>query len=324
MKKIFNIKLLALALSFSSVAYVSCNDDDLNLGKKEKPVLTSEVTNHTVKEGDIVTLNFTLSKAINKPVQYRLVMLEESTATDQEDYVIPGCRSNDPDCVAIEENGGPVGYIFEIPAYATEYSLDINIPSDVLVEGVETLKLKAIPNRTLLGTVDNLIFDINIEDSSDLIIDLNWSGTFDNSGTPTDFCELDMDLELYDPNGDLIATSYTNCPEQIIIPVSAPDGTYWLDASLWTTSGYSQPINIPANVIFNKPGIALSQTFDASSYFPMANGGFLEGNNDYLISFEIIKTGHTFTINDPDGATVFQGRIAKNIANKRALKMKRR
>lgn len=321
MKKINIIRFLFTSILFSSLVIITaCNDDDVDLGSKVKPVLTSTTTTFTAKEGDVVTLEFTLDKAINKPIQYRLVMLEENTATDLEDYSIPGCRSNDPDCVAIEENGGPVGYIFEIPAYATSYSVDIALLNDLDIESTENLKLKVISNRTLLGTVGDLVFDINIENSSDLVIDLNWSGSFDDNGTMVDNCELDMDLELIDSEGNYIDFSYNNCPEQLILSTALADGTYYLDVSLWTTFGYSQPINIPASVIFNKPGIPLSETEDVSSYFPMDQGGLNDGNSNAIITFEITKEGHTFTITNPDSDIVFQGRKAKRTGNRSKLK----
>jgi hypothetical protein len=321
MKKINIIKLLFTTALFSSIVMLTgCNDDDVNLGHNVKPVLTSSTTTYTAKEGDVITLEFTLDKAINKPIEYRLVMLDESTATDLEDYSIPGCRSNDPDCVAIEENGGPVGYIFEIPAYTTNYSLDISLLNDLEIESTENLKLKVVSNRTLLGTVGDLVFDINIENSSDLVIDLNWSGTFDDGGNMVDNCDLDMDLELLDSNFDYIDFSYNNCPEQLTLSTSMPDGTYYLDVSLWTTSGYFQPINIPASVTFNKPGIPLLETEDISSYFPMDQGGLDDGNSNAIITFEITKAGHNFTITNPDNQVVFNGRKAKRAGNRRNLK----
>ncbi len=321
MKKINILRFLFTTALFSSLVIItSCNDDDVNLGSKVKPVLTSSNTTFTAKEGDVVTLDFTLDKAINKPIQYRLVMLDESTATDLEDYSIPGCRSNDPDCVAIEENGGPVGYIFEIPAYTTSYSVDISLLNDLDIESTENLKLKVVSNRTLLGTVGDLVFDINIENSSDLVIDLNWSGTFDDGGTTVDNCDLDMDLELLDSNFDYIDFSYNNCPEQLTLSTSMPDGTYYLDVSLWTNSGYNQPVNIPALVTFNKPGIPLVETENVSSYFPMNQGGLDDGNSNAIITFEIKKVGHTFTIKNPDNQVVFQGRIAKRSGNRVNLK----
>ena len=166
MKKISNYKYLILAILSLGGLLIACNEDVEDLGKKDKPELTADgSTSIIVSEGNDAVLHFKLSKAINKPIQYRLVMLDESTATDQEDYVIPGCRSNDPDCVAIEENGGSVGYIFEIPAYATEYNVNIATIFDDLREDDEYLKLKVISNRTLLGTVNELYYDITIQNS---------------------------------------------------------------------------------------------------------------------------------------------------------------
>lgn len=323
MKKILNFKHIASFLLIG-VLIASCQDDDsTNISSSVKPVLTAEVTSVTVSEGEDAVLNFTLDKAINKPIQYRLVMLDESTAIDQDDYVIPGCRSNDPDCVAIEENGGPVGYIFEIPAYATEYSVNIQTILDAEAEGAENLRLKVISNRTLLGTVGDLVFDINIQNvaSDDLSIRLNWDGTFESGGESVDFCDVDMDLELYDSSFDLIDFSYNDCPEALtLITPDTPDGTYYLDVSLWTTSGYTETINVPARINFFKAGSTFNETTDISTYFPMADGGLDDGNGDALITFEIVKTGNTYTITDPDGSTVFQGRMANSQAKKNAKK----
>lgn len=312
MKKISNYKYHILAALFLGIFFIACNEDVEDLGKKEKPELTADgSTSITVSEGTDAVLNFKLSKAINEPIQYRLVMLDESTATDQDDYIIPGCRSNDSDCVAIEENGGPVGYIFEIPAYTTEYSVNISTIFDDLGEADEHLKLKVISNRTLLGTVNELFYDITIQNSvsDDLNIRLDWSGTFTSGTDVVDNCTLDMDLELYDSNFDLIDFSYSNCPESLILDTSSlPDGTYYLDASLWTTAGYTENVNIPANLTFIKPGTAFNETYDLSTFFPMQDGGLDDGNGNALVEYMIVKAGTVYTITDPNGDTVFQGK----------------
>ena len=166
MKKIANHKYRILSFLFFGLLSIACNDDTEDLGHKDKPVLTADGdTSITVTEGEDAVLSFKLNKTIDQPIQYRLVMLDESTATDQDDYIIPGCRSNDPDCVAIEENGGPVGYIFEIPADTSEYTVNIATITDGLTEGDETLKLKVVSNRTLLGVVNDLYYTITIKDN---------------------------------------------------------------------------------------------------------------------------------------------------------------
>lgn len=321
MRKIVNYKYSLLAILSLTTVFMACDDDVEDLGKKEKPVLTANgPTDITVSEGIDAVLKFKLNKAINEPIQYRLVILnDESSATDQDDYVIPGCRSNDPDCVAIEENGGPVGYIFEIPEYTTEYEVNIATIFDDLGEVPEKLKLKVISNRTLLGVVDELYYTININNSvsNDLNIRLNWSGTFMSGGNEIDNCDLDMDLELYDSSFNIIADSYSSCPESIIIDTATtPNGTYYLAASLWTTAGFLETVNIPAKISFLKPGTASNSTFDLSSSFPMQAGGLTDGNSNAVVVYTIVKSGTTYTITDSNGATVFQGRLANKIKNK--------
>jgi hypothetical protein len=325
MKKIINYKYSILAILSLTMVFIACNDDVEDLGKKEKPVLTANgPTSITVSEGNDAVLKFKLNKAINEPIQYRLVILnDESSATDQDDYVIPGCRSNDPDCVAIEENGGPVGYIFEIPAYTTEYDVNIATIFDDLGEQAETLKLKVISNRTLLGTVDELYYTVTLNNSAtnNLNVRFNWNGTFTSGGEEVDNCDLDLDLELYDSGGNLLDTSYFNCPESLILDTATlADGTYTLFASLWTTAGYSENINIPATITFIKPGTAFNESYDLSSFFPMQDGGLADGNPNAGVEYTIVKLGTTYTITDANGDTVFQGRHSKNIKSSRGKK----
>ncbi len=321
MKKIANYNSILLAILSVTMIFISCNEDE-DLGKKEKPVLTANgPTDITVSEGNDAILKFKLDKAINEPIQYRLVIInEQSSATDQDDYIIPGCRSNDPSCVAIEENGGPVGYIFEIPEYTTEYDVNIATIFDDLGEVPETLKLKVISNRTLLGVVGELYYTVNINNSAseDLNIRFNWDGTFTSGTDQIDNCDLDLDLELYDSSNNLIDFSYSNCPEELILDSSTlANGTYSLIASLWTTDGYLENVNIPAFITFIKPGTAFNETYNLSTFFPMQLGGLDDGNPNAFVEYTIVKNGLIYTVTDTSGTTVFQGRLSGVIKNNR-------
>lgn len=326
MRKKINFKYLVSALIIG-FALISCEDDDTtNISSSVKPNLTAEVTTLTVNEGEQATLNFTLDRAFNKPIQYRLVMLDESTATDQDDYIIPGCRSNDPDCVAIEENGGPVGYIFEIPPYTTNYSVNIETILDELNESTENLKLKVISNRTLFGTVGDLVFDISIVNtvSDDLSIRFNWDGTFESGGDAVDFCDIDLDLELYNStSAQPILTSYNDCPEKIVMESSLADGDYTLIASFWSASGYSETVNIPAFLTFYKAGSTFNQTLDLSESFPLDQGGLDDGNDAAYRFYTITKAGTTYTVKDETDTVVAEGRMSnlvKNFKKRKSLK----
>lgn len=326
MKKLINYKYFLLAILSLTMVSIACEDDE-DLGKKEKPVLTANgPTDITVSEGFDAVLKFKLNKAINEPIQYRLVLLnDQSSATDQDDYVIPGCRSNDPDCgIAIEENGGPVGYIFEIPAYTTEYEVNIATIVDDMGESSENLLLKVISNRTLLGTVGELYYNITINNTDNLKIGLDWSGTFVSGGNTIDNCDLDMDLELYDALGDLVDFSYSDCPEGLTLATNdLADGTYTLSASLWTTAGYSETINIPANITFFKPGTSLNSTYNISASFPMQDGGLDDGNPNAHVDYTIVKNGGQYTVTNSSSVIVFQGRNSlKNLAIKQKIKAK--
>jgi len=91
---------------------------------------------------------------------------------------------------------------------------------------------------------------------------------------------------------------------------------------LWSTGGYFENINIPAKIQFLKPGTAFNETYDISSLFPMQDGGLDDGNNNAIIEYTIEKLGTTYTITDPNGNTVFQGRQQAHQIHSERLKNK--
>jgi hypothetical protein len=123
----------------------------------------------------------------------------------------------------------------------------------------------------------------------------------------------------------LLDFSYSNCPEGLILETATlADGTYYLDASLWTTAGYTESVNIPAQLTFIKPGSSFNESYNLSEFFPMQDGGLDDGNGSALIEYTIVKSGTIYTITDPDGATVFQGKQkTKEIRSARLKKKKK-
>lgn len=309
MKRQIIYSLLAI-----SALFTSCREDDVTLAHKEKPNLTAAITSYTVTEGETLAFDFQLDKAINDDVEYKLVILPEGTAEDGKDFIVPdGCLSNDPDCVgAIEENGGPAGYIFTIPAYTTSYTFNIETVQDLLPEGTENFKVKVYSRRTLKGTVSDFTIDVAINNftSTNLVARFDWTGTYtDTNGDQQSTCDLDLDLEFYDTSGNIVEDSYTNCPEQII-STSLPDGDYAIYASFWSLAGADPAPNqdIPFTVTVAKQGIWV-EDFEFSGVFNTDMVSAEDGNPDAYIQVAVVtKNGTTYTLKDNDGNTLQTGK----------------
>lgn len=326
MRKIYNkITVLAL-LSLSSLAYFSCNEEDTEFGKKDKPVLSAVNKTYTVVEGQPFELEFTLDKAVNDPLEYKLVIMPDGTAEDQVDYYIPdGCLSNDPNCVAIEENGGTVGYVFTVPPYTTNYTLTIETIADFLPEGTENFKVYVLSRRNLKGLVAaDTEMDLTITNytSTGVLTRLDWSGTYlGTDGEQHDFCDLDLDLELYDAGGNIVESSYSSCPEEIIA-TSLVNGNYDIYASFWSLAGATPAPNqdIPFTATVAKQGI-WTRDISFSGVLNTSMVSAEDGNSDaYVYVGRINKSGTTYTLTDANGVQLEQGRHA---APKKLLRLKK-
>ncbi len=330
MKKAFyKIAVLSL-LTLSSLTYFSCNDDDTEFGKKDKPTLSIVNKTYSVVEGQPFELQFTLDKAINDPIEYKLVIKPDGTAEDQMDYYIQdGCLSNDPSCVAIEENGGPVGYVFTVPAYTTNYTLTIETIEDYLPEGTENFKVYVLSRRNLKGLVaedTEMSLTINNFSSTNLKTTLDWSGTYLGiDGAQHDFCDIDLDLEFYDAGGNIVADSYYECPEEILSS-TLPDGSYDIYASFWSLGGATPAANqdIPFTVTVSKQGI----WYRDLPFTGVLNTSMVtaeNGNSDaYVYIGTVNRSGNIYTLTDSNGVQLEQGRHAAPKKLNRLKKSKRK
>ncbi|SEP96621.1 hypothetical protein [Flavobacterium urocaniciphilum] len=330
MKKAFNKFAVLSLLTLSSLAYFSCNDDDTEFGKKDKPTLSVVNKSYSVVEGQPFELQFTLDKAINDPIEYKLVIKPDGTAEDQMDYYIQnGCLSNDPSCVAIEENGGPVGYVFTVPAYTTNYTLTIETIADYLPEGTENFKVYVLSRRNLKGLVaEDTEMDLSITNyvSTEILARFDWTGTYmGTDGEEHDFCDLDLDLEFYDGGGNVVEYSYSSCPEEIITS-SLPDGDFDVYASFWSLAGASPEPNqdIPFTVTVAKQGVwTRDLTFSGVLNTSMVSGE--DGNPDaYIYVGTINRSGNIYTFTDSNGVQLEQGRHAAPKKLNRLKKSKRK
>jgi len=329
MKKALNKIALLSLLSLSSLAYFSC-DDDTEFGKKDKPTLSIVNKTYSVVEGQPFELQFTLDKAINDPIEYKLVIKPDGTAEDQMDYYIQdGCLSNNPDCVAIEENGGPVGYVFTVPAYTTNYTLTIETIADYLPEGTESFKVYVLSRRNLKGLVaedTEMELSINNLTSSELLTRFDWTGTYMGiDGEEHDFCDLDLDLEMYDGGGNIVEFSYSSCPEEIITS-SLPNGNFDIYASFWSLAGATPAPNqdIPFTVTVAKQGVWTRDiTFSGILNTSMVTAE--NGNSDaYVYVGTVNRSGNIYTLTDSNGVQLEQGRHAAPKKLNRLKKSKRK
>ena len=56
----------------------------------------------------------------------------------------------------------------------------------------------------------------------------------------------------------------------------------------------------------------------------MQDGGLDDGNGNAIIEYTIVKSGTIYTITDPDGATVFQGKQKAHEIRSARLKKKKK
>lgn len=95
----------AFALLFTGLAFVSCNDNDPDFVYNEKPAISPEFSAYTVNEGDAVTLVLKTSKVSNVPMEVKLEVLGNSTATIDDDFTLPGVA------VGAEDGLGTDGFL---------------------------------------------------------------------------------------------------------------------------------------------------------------------------------------------------------------------
>ncbi|VXB47090.1 conserved exported hypothetical protein [Flavobacterium sp. 9AF] len=290
--KNIKIKLLGLGLLLT----MSCNTDDhtgdsTRTTSDAKATLNLNFSQSTVyneENQDVLTYTISLDKPqIADVVAY--VSLVSGTATEGEDF--------------------NYDHSITIPAYQLSATGSISILYDETYEPTETFTLKIGDERFANANFDPQEITVQIGNSDNLRIELSWDGTFNGNNGSTDFCDIDMDLELLDSGGNYVETSYSSCPEEIIISSLMPDDTYTLVVSLWTNDGETAAINIPANVEFSKiGGQTPTESLDVSNYFLLSDGGLDDGNSNAYIEYTIVKTGQTYTITDQNSAQVFQGR----------------
>lgn len=292
-----NIKIKLLALSF--ILTISCNTDDN----------TNDSTRTASNPTASLSLDFsetTIFNEGNEDVLTYTINLDEPQIAD----IVANVSFVDG--TATEDLDFSYDHTITIPAYQMSATGTISIKKDTDYEPTETFTLKVGDERIANVNFEPVEITVQIGNfqEDDLTINLSWDGTFEGVDGETDFCDVDMDLELFDSNGDYVDTSYSDCPEQIIMSTTLPDDTYTLTVSLWTANGETAAINIPANLSIYKVGTQTTYAGDISTYFPMADGGLDDGNGNAYLDYTIVKSGTTFTVTDNNNDQVLQGRMS--------------
>ena len=308
MKKIINFKYTFLG-AIMLLSAISCTDDDQSYPDPNKPIATVDTNSITINEGESATVTLTLDKVIGDEIDYKIEVVG-GDATDGDDFQIVA----DDDYP--EFDLGPAGYRLTIPAGASSRTFQINGLNDIYVDGSESVRLKITSAGNGNGLLENgeefITVNLNNQTSQDFYVGLAWSGTYvDADGDEHDFCDFDLDLEIYTDVFGLVATSYSSCPEEITVPANAlADGNYYLVPSFYDNDTGVAPatnVQIPATITFAKPGIDVAQ-IDISDVWDYETGGFEQGNPDaYLVRYLLNISGTTYTVTDLEtNQVVFQ------------------
>ncbi|HET8886494.1 MAG TPA: hypothetical protein VFM70_09120 [Salinimicrobium sp.] len=306
-------------ISFAAIAglllMTSCaNSEEYDFAGSDKPVVTAPTTTFTVAEGETLMIPIEVSETINKPLDFKLVVVD-GTATKDVDY-----SGGDP---MPGDWGDPnSAYGVRVPAYAESFEIPFTAIADLVPqEGTETvtLRLETAGIRNAVTPEGGITFTINIAEvmSEDFVIRLDWDAEYtDADGEHHSFCDYDLDIEIYDAaTGGIVATSYTSCPEEIrITPGDLPNGDYLLVPSYWSPAGAAMPVDyegIPAVVTMAKPGV-FAETVDLSSVWTDLAAGAAEGNPDAYQPVALLNiNGTTYTLTDlSTGEVIVQGKMS--------------
>ncbi len=322
----------AFALLFTGLAFVSCNDNDPDFVYNEKPAISPEFSAYTVNEGDAVTIVLKTSKVSNVPMEVKLEVLGNSTATLDDDFTLPGLP------VGAEDGLGTDGFLVTFPANTSTYTITIPTVLDDEYEQDELLALKLTGAHNMNGTIDQTV-NITIKNvvKDELDLTLAWDRTFEAGGQSYSLCDIEYDVDIlvfdtgFNPVGDGAQTG--DCPEHLVMPLADyPNGTYLIVGYLYGDAGVPAAglpeFNIPITVDYVRGG---SATLQAGSYTQTT--GFLTsnsegensagaGNGDITMIAAVKVENGVFTIINPnDNSVIAQGKSASNI-NKMAAAFK--
>jgi hypothetical protein len=215
MKKYFYNK--ALIISLLLLGFYSCDTvDEVELARKAKPEVNLVQASVNVSENGTASVSIEADKASTSDMIFKLVQID-GTAERNVDYRF--AEESAPDY-------GSIGGRIVIPAYSTIGSTTIIGLTDFEVDN-KSAKFELRPMESMEGVVGgSKILSLSIDDyiEDDLTVVLSWEVNVDTE----DACDQDLDLYLFDSSNTEVSHSWFDCPEQVVLPASAPDGDYFV------------------------------------------------------------------------------------------------
>ena len=318
MKKFIKYKYL-VAVALLAITATSCTDYNQDYPDPNKPLVTIESQDLTITEGETGNISLNISKAIGNPIDLKLTpIIDESTTLSDSDYTVNAAG----EFTSADDGVGKVpAYDIVVPAGSTSFNIPIDAIDDLDIEGSETISFELTTTGSGMGIVDednNIVtLTVNNHESKDIVIQLSWDGSYLGAdGEMHDFCDFDLDMEIYagtDLSGDIVATSYSSCPESVrIAPGDLEDGTYLIALEyfgIYDVSAPAENVNIPTMLTLIQPGVQI-ESFDLSDLWDYDMGGLYEGLTpaDQLIytNYLLEVNGESFTVVDASGNTVFE------------------
>jgi hypothetical protein len=308
-----NILKTGITFLLFTPLFLSCETvEDVVLPRNEKSAVEVSTTSVTVMEGATSTITVTTTKAISKPMQFKLYQTG-GTAVAGVDYDFSENSAADY---------GPIGGRIVIPAHATSGSVDIMGLTDFGIDGgTATFELRAMEAMNgVVGSSKEVSVTITDFTEDDLSIDLSWATSDEDNYHAAD---QDLDFLLVDARGGYVTGAFTGgMPEHMVLSASLPDGTYYVDLDYWAPSDFSFPgdpslFTVEHILSIGKVGVfsttVQNHVTDAdavTSEYLQWSGYAAFGGDGYIAGVaQIDKVGTTYTIKDMNGATVASGKF---------------
>ncbi len=318
--KIINIKsLLIFAVLVGSL--FSCNSDDETLEnvRLTKSIVTLNTVAATATEGGTITFTLNVDTPNSSPMDYKIELYDSESTASFRDFNCSGTETTTSDGGFPQ---GKIGYVFQVPAFATSSTFTISPKKDLLKEGTETLKLllRSSGNGLVKINPNSEIITITIADyvSNDVGVGLSWDKQTDWFGTvtprsylgtdnmmhDTDF--FDYDLYIVDAGGTPVnfdGATGSN-PELTVLLASKPNGVYDVYFEFFTFAGFVRP-----KVAFDhdmKLTISKYGVWSTTLQIPLNTDNSFAGT-----VAQITKTGNSYVVTDyTSGAVLASGKMA--------------
>jgi hypothetical protein len=329
MKNINIKKVLMLSLLVGTL--FSCNKDDGTLEnvRLTKSVVTLDRTTDSAIEGNAITFTLNVDTPYKTAMDYKIEVYDEGTTASFRDFTCSE-RGVMLDETTTDQGGfpqGKIGYILQVPAFATSTTFTIKPTKDLLKEGNEVLKLRLVSsgNGLLKINPNSEILTINIADyvSNDVGISLTWDKSTNWFGTIVDRPYLgtddkmhdtslfDYDMYIYDSSGTDITANVAatgNNPEFFELLATQPNDVYDVYFEIYAT-GLIRPkaaFNEDIQLTISKYGV-----WSTTIKVP------LDTNNNFgAVVAQITKTGNSYVVTDYNtNAVLASGKMANKKIN---------